>query len=135
MHADMGLVLHPLSVSSCESVLLTRAFGAAITKVPIDMQVSISGYEVKGKQVPSNGVCMGTHFGEPCLQVVHADEDAVTFQYVLNATIAGGPAVSSTAYLCYSPWSQIGRPWRATSAAKDFLVCLSSPCLVTAVML
>ena len=87
------------------------------------MQVTITGFEVGGKTMASNGPCLGTHFGDSCLQKIQNDEDSVQFEYVLNGTVVGGPPVSSTAFLCYSPWSQIGRPWRATSAAKDTLVC------------
>ena len=97
--------------------------GAALTKVPIDMQVSLTGYKVDGAMVAANSApYLGITFGTPCLQVIEAERDAVTFQYVLNGTISGGPAVSTNAYVCYSTWSQIGRPWRATSAAKDTLV-------------
>ena len=107
-----------------------------ITKVPVDMQVNITGFLMNGVQVPFNGppcvgICNQTptgvanpeciKFGTPCLQIIQAAKDGVTFSYDFNST-AGITPVSVNAYICYSSWSQIGRPWRATSAAKGILV-------------
>ena len=120
------------SVQLCHSKAPTPACCAALTKVPIDMQVAITGYTVGGKMMAANSApCLGIQFGTPCLQKIQAAEDSVQFSYILNATsVVGGPPVSANAYLCYSTWSQIGRPWRATSAAKDTLV--RSPALLAA---
>ena len=101
------------------------------------MQVNITGYLLNGVNVPFNGPpCTGTcssdpsmciKFGAPCLQIVNAEEEGVTFTYGFNST-AGISPVSVNAYICYSTWSQIGRPWRATSAAKGILVRSPHPC-------
>ena len=113
---------------------LTRLYAAQpITKVPLDMQVNITGYLLNGVSVPFNGPpCTGTcstnpsmciEFGTPCLQKVQNGEEGVTFSYDFNST-AGIAPVSVNAYICYSTWSQIGRPWRVTSGAKNILVRL-----------